>query len=86
LSRIDPAASTHLLALSEQLVKAADTEQWDEVSQLQQRVHELLEVSDVLQVYARNTLEQVLTAINTAMDMTVRRRDEIHDLVTILSK
>ncbi|MEY4591898.1 MAG: hypothetical protein RIR18_793 [Pseudomonadota bacterium] len=82
----DTAASKQLLELSHQLVNAADKELWDDVSLLQQRVHELLQASDALQVYARNTLEQVLAAINTAMDMTVRRRDEIHALVKILSK
>lgn len=79
-------ASQHLLTLSEQLVVAADSEQWDEVSRLQKVIHESLEARDALKIYARKTLELVQEAIQKATDSTMQRRDEVKKLVHILSQ
>lgn len=79
-------ASTNLLALSEKLVVAADHERWEEVSQLQVMIHEAVVARDALKIYARNTLEQVQTAVNTARDAAIQRRDQIGALVSVLSR
>jgi leucyl aminopeptidase (aminopeptidase T) len=79
-------ASSKLLALSDQLVRAADDENWEEVSRLQKTIHELVQARDALKIYARKTLELVRDAIDEATRSTITRRDEIYTLVQVLSK